>query len=801
MLSALFALQPVARQGIALVRIPALILALAASSSAADDRIDAQHLAIDLRLDPVHRSIEGRVTNRLRLQQAASDVVLDAAGLDVKRITDGDGRALPFEAGPKELRVHLGSAEPAGREIVLAIDYAATPRRGLWFIEPSTARPGLARQAWTSFWPEEARYVIPCHDDLADKVTSEMQLSLPRNWRAMANGVLVESKQEAGMRVWHYRLDQPHSPYLIAFVAGEYEETPAGSNGVPVSYFVYRGRGEDGRRTFARAPEMLAFFTDRTGYPYPWPKLALSVAADFVHGGMENVSAITFSDRNLLDARARADGSIDQLLAHEISHQWWGDLVTPAAWNDVWLSEGLATFFTDLWVERDLGADAAAWQWLQHGDAWGGADGAARRRAIVPEGTVEPWLILDSNVYARPALVMAELRVLVGDEALWNGLRTFLGRHAFRNATTADFERALTLAAGRDLGWFFEQWLRRPERPSLRVAWRWDPDAGRVALSVTQPSPAFQLPVDVRLLSQTGARVQRIFLERESQEFSLPASEEPLSVALDPLTESLAAVEMPKPATELRVDLSRGETAADRARAARALADKPPADAVPALAAALREDRFWGVRVEAARALGRLRGADAQDALAGAWRDTDPRVRAEAAEAFAAAGGSADALQELLRRDSSDRVTAAALRGLGATRVAGAWDTLAGALARGTTSVRIRLAALQGMAALGDTRAVPLALEQASPGREPQLRLEAIAVLGRLGRGQGVVVSRLRRLLGDADGGVRVAAARALVQLGEKGARDALRAAVAAENHPRHRRDLEAALEALERRE
>ncbi|HET7291704.1 MAG TPA: M1 family aminopeptidase, partial [Vicinamibacteria bacterium] len=652
----------------------------------------------------------------------------------------------------------------------------------------------------TSFWPEEARYVMPCHDDLADKVTSEMRLGLPRGWRAMANGVLVESRDEAGMRVVHYRLDQPHSPYLIAFVAGEYEEVAAGSTGVPISLFVYRGRGEDGRRSFARASEMLAFLAETTGHPYPWPKLALSVAADFVHGAMENVSAITFSDRHLLDARARLDSSADEVLAHELSHQWWGDLVTPASWNDVWLSEGLATYFTDLWIERDQGADAAAWRRLEHGEAWRAVDLPARRRAVVPDGSVEPWSLLDANVYARPALVLAQLRVLVGEGAFWNGLRTFLGRHALGSAGTADFEWALTAAAGRELGWFFEQWLRRPERPSLRVAWRWDAEAARVSLSVRQEPPAFVLPVEVRLIGRAGARVRRIFVERATQDFSIPADEEPLSVSLDALTHAVAAVDMPRPAAELAVDLTRGATAADRALAARALAAGPRTESVPVLASALRADGFWGVRAEAARALGRLGGADSQEALAGAWRDADPRVRAEAAEAFAAIGGAsaAGALQDLLRSDSSDRVTGAALRGLGASRGAGAWETLAAALGRVSAPSRIQTAALQGLAALGDTRAVPLLLEHSSPGRDPQLRREAVDALARLGRGQGVVASRLLRLLSDTDGSVRVAAAKALARLGDPAVRDALRAAAAAEDHPGHRRDLEAALEELQ---
>jgi aminopeptidase N len=777
------------------VRTATLVLLLAARPAAADALVDTQHLRLDLRLDPARRAVEGRATLRLRLARAVEVVSLDAVGLSVRSVADGEGRALRFEASARELRVHLGGP-PSGAEVTLVVDYSASPRRGLRFLEPSPARPALARQAWTSFWPEEARYVIPCRDDPTDKLTSELRLTVPRSWRAMANGALVETKQHGGERIWHYRLDQPHSPYLIAFVAGEYEEVTAGSRDVPIVYFVYRGRGEDGTRSFGRAPEILAFLSKRTGVPYPWPKLALSVAADFVHGAMENVSAITLSDAHLLDGRARADEPDDDVLAHELAHQWWGDLVTPASWNDVWLSEGLATFFTDQWIEHDLGADAAAWRRLEHGDAWKRAREATGSRAIVPDGVAEPWLMLDAHVYARPALVLAQLRALVGEAAFMDGLRTFLDRHALSNASTADFERALTSAAGRDLAWFFEQWFRRPQMPSLRVAWRWED--GRVVLSVRQEPPAFVLPVDVTLLGGTDARAVRVLADREAQEFSIPASERPLSVTLDALTHALAVVEMPKPAGELAVEVARGETAADRARAARELAAWPASEGAAALATALAEDRSWGVRVEAARALGRLGGGDALAALARGSKDRDPRVRAATAEAMAGASGAeaGELLRGLVRREASDLVVAAALRAMGAARPPGAWEALSAALAPGQ-AIPLRIAALNGLGSLGDARAVPLVLEQAAPGQDVRLRLEAILALGRVGRGHGVVVSRLRRLLGDSDGSVRAAAARALVEVGDAGARDALAAALAAEDHPLHHRALQAALEAL----
>ncbi len=777
-------------------RAGAALLLLFAHPAGAHDGLDMQHVRLELRLDPAQRRFDATATVRLRLGAGGDGVLLDAVELDVRRVRDGQGRELGFDKAARTLRVRLPQPAAAGAVLDLVVDYAARPRRGLFFVAPSAARRSLAHQAWTSFWPEDARFVFPCHDDPSDKTTSEILLSVPATWNAMANGVLVATRQEAGRRLWHYRLDQPHSVYLMSFVTGEYEQIRAEGDGVPLFYFVYPGRAEDARQSFGRVHEMLSLFADRTGLPYPWPKLALSVAADFAHGAMENVSAVTFSDHQLLDGRARTDTTSDGVLAHELAHQWWGDLVTPATWNELWLSEGFATFFADLWLETTSGADAAAWQRLVHADAWQALAASERGRRVIPEGSTEPWRILDANVYARSSLILAHLRQVVGEQAFWGGLRGFASRHALGNATSEDLERSLSRSAGRDLRWFFDQWLRRDGVPRLRAAWRFEPGPSRVVVGISQSEPAHALPLDVVVLNGSSATAQRLFVERAEQEFSLPVPARPLSLVFD--AEGLLPVELEviKPQSEWIVDLARGPAPPARARAARALSTD--AQAAGSLRAALLGDAFWGVRVEAAKALRGAKDADAREALRQGLRDADPRVRAACASAIGVEGAAAGGLLlEVLGRETSDLVGAAALRALGQARAAGAWDALVAALGRESVGERLRVAALDGLVALGDPRALALVLEQTSPGRDASLRRAAVAALGRLGRSQAVALSRLCRLLGDDDASVRAAVARALGDMDDQGSREALEAALTGEDHPRNRRDLEQALARL----
>lgn len=779
------------------------LLALAAARVSAHDALDTQHIRLELTVDDVARRIAGRAVETIRLRAPSETLELDAVGLEVRSVRTEDGRDLAFETAPRTLRIRLDPEPPPGGVVTLTIEYAATPRRGVYFVGPGQTRPKLPRQVWTSSWPEDARYWFPCHDDLSDKTTSELVVTVPKDWQVMANGALVETRALGRGRVFSWKTEKPHSTYLLSFVAGEYEEVKDPGPGVPLSYFVYRGRADDARRTFARTPEMLRFFEDETGFPYPFPKYSQAVAADFVFGasgGMENASAVTLGDGVLLDPAARVDTSSDGIIAHELAHQWWGDTVTPAAWSDLWLSEGFATYYADLWRGHAEGEDAAAYARLAHTDAWFGLDPEDRRRPLVFGGD-DPSALLDANVYSKGALVLGMLRHMIGDDAFKRGAGAYLGRSAFGTASTVDLQRAMEEASGLSLDWFFDQWARKPGAPDLTVEWQWDEEGHRVVLSVRQdPAAIFRLPVDVRLVATDGAgRTERIFLDHGEQRFSLPSGAAPASVLFDCGAYILKKLRFDKPPGALAYDLATGPTAADRALAARALGASGGDEALAALAGALSSDRFWGVRAEAVLALGRNFGNAARGALRAGAADVDPRVREATMKALAnvPAPEATPELLATLRTDPSERVQAEALRSLGALRAAGAYEALVSALARESHADRIRIGALEGLGRLGDGRAVPIALEQSAEGRPPAVRAAAIGALADLGRGQAVVLGRLRGLLDDRQPPIRRAAAEALGRIGDASSLAALRATGATEEVPAVRRAIEKAVRRL----
>jgi aminopeptidase N len=284
-----------------------VLAAFLATLTATAAPFDAEHIKVEISLDEANRSFSGRATETIRpLADGFASFELDADEMRIRSVRLADGRPLPFDARPPVLRITLDRAYAAGETLSFVVEYDATPRRGVYFPVIDSRRRHVPRQVWSLSWPEDARYWIPCHDDPADKVTSEFVLTAPASYEALANGVLVETHREGPRRVWHWRLDQPHSTYLISFVAGEYEEVrDAAASTVPLSYFVYRGRSADARRTFARTHEMVRFFAEQSGLPYPFPSYAQAIAADYPFAGMENVTAVTLGDEALLEDSAR----------------------------------------------------------------------------------------------------------------------------------------------------------------------------------------------------------------------------------------------------------------------------------------------------------------------------------------------------------------------------------------------------------------------------------------------------------------------------------------------------------------
>jgi aminopeptidase N len=765
-----------------------------------------EHIALDLELDFPKKSIRGSASLTLRrVDPDAPAVELDAVAFTIASI-EVDGKPAKYTYDGRLLVVDVPRTLEHG---TLVVGYAATPRKGLYFLEPDEHVPGRPRQAWTQFQEEDARHVFPCHDKPHVKMTTEVRIKVPAGFSVLSNGELAGKEQDASPdkgETFHWRMNDPHPSYLVTIVAGEFAvfgdrvtlgPAPGSTvkREVPLTYLVPKGREEDGRRTFGRTPDMVAYFSELTGVPYPWNKYAQVVVADFIFGGMENTTATTMYEHILLDARAAIDVTSDDLIAHELAHQWFGDYVTCRDWSEGWLNEGFATFMEHVWREKALGRDEYEYGIKHDLSSYLHEAHGRYRRAIVCQDYDAPLDLFDRHLYEKGGLVLHVLRTELGDALFWKGVSTYLTRHARGLVETRDLLRALEEVSGRSLGRRFEEMVMRPGHPEIEVEVSWDDGVLTCAVKQTQSSHdgvphAFEIPLAVSIADGKGERIERVKLKARADSFAIPCAERPRFVVVDPDMRILGDITVKAPPDMLRVQLRDAKTARGRWLAAQALAKSDDPVTIEALARQLRDDaEFWGVRAECAEALGRIRAREGFEVLASSTSIAHPKVRRAVVDALGRFRTTAavEALKPRALRDESYLVEAEAARALGKTRQTSAYDVLLDVMDRPSWADVIASGSIDGLAALRDDRALPHLYARTRYGHASRVRRAAALAIPKLSTDRRAR-EHLEDLLDDSDPILRIDVVRALSDLGDARSRGALRARAEVDLDPRVRR-------------
>lgn len=730
------------------------------------DRVaNVRHIRLELEdFDFAARSFAGRCTVRLTaITDGLAAVTFDAVEFDDVTVAGDDGQPLAHAYDGKRLRVHFPEALRAGVEATVDIRYKATPRRGLYFNVPDEQYPNRPRQIWTQGQDEDSRYWFPCHDQPNQKQTSELIATVPAGMFALSNGSLVRRTDDPDGRTATFEWSQevPHSPYLFTLAAGNFGVVEAEGAGVPLQYYAEQGREDEAARVLARTPAMMQFFVDKLG-PYPYPKYAQVFVADFIFGGMENTSATTLTDIVLHDERAARDYDADGLVAHELAHQWFGDLLTCREWGHGWLNEGFATYWEALFTEQHKGEDEFRYELLSNARLYLDEDSERYRRPIVQTTYRQPIDIFDRHLYEKGSLVLHTLRYVLGDEPFFRSMRHYVATNAQKNVQTVDLQRAIEAATGRNLDGFFDQWVFKGGHPVFEVSWFWDEERRQAKVTVKQTqqpdalTPLFRTPLDLSFLLPDGSDTTlRVEIEDAEHRFIVPLLERPRIVRFDPGNHILKALTFEKDEAELRAQLTDDPDVIGRIRAAQGLGKKGTRAAVQALAAAARADRFWGMQAEAAKALGEARTTAARDALIALLDLPHPKARRAVVEALGAFRGDETAAEAVLRvaqqGDESYFVEAEAAKSLGRIRSRHAWEAIQAALAKESWNEVIRARALDGLGELKDERALDVVLEWTRAGQPQPARAAAIAALAKLGKGarKDEAVERLTELLDD----------------------------------------------------
>jgi aminopeptidase N len=723
-----------------------------------------QHVLLNLTLDEHAKSVSGTSTLTLRpLHPDLETIEVDSAELQIQSVTKPDGTALPFEQSEEKLRIRLPA--PAGPDdlITVTIAYSGTPRKGLYFVAPDKAYPDKPFQIWSQGEAEDSHFWFPVYDYPNDKASSEGYYTVNADFTVISNGRLVgvEDHPASHTKTYHWKQEIPHSTYLTSVVVGRFEKYADQDGQLPVEYYVPPGTGrEKAMRSFHETPSAINFFASKIGIPYPYPKYAQVGVHDFVFGGMENISATTLTDRTLHEASSEPEVDSLDLVTHELSHQWFGDLLTCADWPQIWLNEGFATFFEDLYREHRFGEQDYRYTLDQQQARYVEEDRQRYRRPMVSSYYTDPMDLFDRSAYEKGAVVLDMLRFVLGDDRFFAAIHHYAETYQRKNVTTDDLRKALEESSGEDLGWFFKEWAYQAGYPELEVSEQWD-EASRVLhlvveqkQTVDENTPLFRMPVEVEFSTPSGRERRRIEFSHARDEFDFPLDSKPLMTRFDPDHRLLDTLKFAKPPAELLYQLKNDPAAPGRIWVIRqlALAGNNP-DAVSALRQVLLGDSFWGVKKAAAEALGQIKTEAARKALADGLRDADARVRQASVRALgsiAKDSRAAKLAESVYRTDRNVVVAAEAALAVARLHAKGAREFLEKAANRNSDRDVIRRYALRGMGELGDKKDWEIVERWTRYGQPTETRIAAVDSLLRLGKDQDEkTAARLIGLLDD----------------------------------------------------
>lgn len=598
-----------------------------------DRDFDVHHIRIEIEVDVRGESVEGNVTHTLSpLRTHLSRISLDSEHTTVSSVMLNGGKVLTFEAQEKHLEIDLGGEYGFEDTLDIKIEYISEPKLGLFFILPDSVYPEKHLQAWTQGEDMDNHYWVPLHDYPNDRATFETILTVDKNLTAVSNGELVSSKTKGSKKTFHWRENYPMVAYLISFAIGDYKKVKDNHGKLPVNYWVYPEHSrEDALRSFGKTPEMLELFDDIMGFPYPYEKYDQVLLEDFMFGGMENITLSHQTDKTMHTESARPDHSSDGLVAHELAHQWYGDLLTTRNWANAWLNEGLTSFMTLVWTAHDKGFEGGEYARLQSLKSVIRANNY-NSRPVVQYHYEKSWEVFDANIYAKGAIIMFMLKAHLGEEAFWRGLKHYTQKHAYENVETQDLKKAFEEATGQNLYWFFDQWLYTKGLPKLEVKTKYSRRNSTITMTVTQTqnieeTSLFLLPVTV-VIDDGSITRHSIFIEESKQTFTFPSSGKPNMVLFDEGNLIPKYLTHKKSMHELVYQLNHAPHVNDRIWAADELgklsARKP---VVEALFESLNSDEFFGVRVASANAIGKLKPKKAESKLMEAVEDQDNRVK------------------------------------------------------------------------------------------------------------------------------------------------------------------------------
>ncbi len=514
---------------------------------------DLVHTKLDVKFDYDKSYLYGKAWITLKPHFYNTDsLMLDAKGMEIKEVSLMKGTAkskLKYDYDGMELRITLDKMYKANENYTIYIDYTSKPNeltvkgsaaitdaKGLYFINPKGEDKNKPTQIWTQGETEANSVWMPTIDKPNQKSTEEIYMTVPSKYVTLSNGLLMSQKKNTdGTRTDYWKMDLPHAPYLFFMGVGEFSIIKDNYKGKEVSYYVEKEYAPVARAIFGHTPEMIKFYSEKLGVEFPWQKYAQIVGRDYVSGAMENTTATLHQESAYQNARELTDGvGWESTIAHELFHQWFGDLVTTESWSNITVNESMADYSETLWFEYKFGKDK--------GDEQAQQDRASylqnpenAKKDLVRFYYADKEDVFDQVSYPKGGAVLHMLRNYVGDDAFFKSLNNYLTTNKFKTGEAQQLRLAFEEVTGKDMNWFWNQWYYGSGQPIVKIDYNYDtPGKAMVIIEQTQKTDkVFRLPLAIDVYNGTAKKRYNVWVENKIDTFSFNYTQKPDLINVD----------------------------------------------------------------------------------------------------------------------------------------------------------------------------------------------------------------------------------------------------------------------------
>jgi len=617
---------------------------------------DVLHTKLEVSFNWDSAYLYGRANLTVKPHFYATDsLILDAKGFQIHEVAmvDQIGKRSPLNYLYDDafLKIGLGKTYTKSDTYKIFIDYTAMPNKlesggssaitsdkGLYFINNDGAIENKPKQIWTQGETESSSCWFPTIDSPNEKTTQEIYITVDSNYATLSNGELMfQTENQDGTRTDYWKQKLPHAPYLFMMAVGEFAIAKEEWRGKPVHYYVEKKYADVAKEIYPNTVEMLEFFSTKLGYDYPWDKYHQVVVRDYVSGAMENTGAVIFGDFIQGNKRFLIDNAGEDIVAHEMFHHWFGDLVTCESWSNLPLNESFATYGEYLWNEHKYGKDQADLHIDGDLNVYL-SQSRVNKETLIRFNYGNEMEMFDSHSYQKGGRVLHMLRNYIGDDAFFAGLNLYLKDNEFQTVEIHNLRLAFEEVTGQDLNWFFNQWFLSAGHPIIEVEKSFAEGKLTVTIKQTQDGPdvpeVFEIPTTLYVLQANGlVREKEIRITNRTEVVEFEISEAPLLVNFDVDKVLLGDIDQNYEREEAIALYNNANHFLDKKEAIKLIKNQKDSASLDLIEKAMQDD-FWNVRktaIQAAKKLAKERPAKTLETLKKIAKADDKSVNRAAA--------------------------------------------------------------------------------------------------------------------------------------------------------------------------